>query len=268
MTPLAHSAASPERTPQSYVEHVQAVRKRAIVSAAEMSQFAHLDEAGLVQTVQAAATFHDLGKLDPDNQAALKKGRSAALLWDHIDAGVAHLSAVGNHMAAWIVRAHHAPGLPERAHHFTDQRDPRLRGRRRDSDDLDRHERQINRTDKQLSTYLACHEAVVGALDVEPMFERHGVAMRLALSCLVDADHSDTARFDTGIDPPEPLAGRWAERLAALDRYIDGLPSTASERDLNRAAFYRDCRIPPLLQQWSPAMAPSGSAKRQRSPPI
>jgi CRISPR-associated endonuclease/helicase Cas3 len=101
-----------------------------------MIGFSRKDGAALVASVDAAAAYHDLGKLDPDNQSALRKGRAAALPWDHVDAGVAYLSAAKNWMAAWIVRAHHAPGLPERAHHFTDQRDPKLRGRRHDREEI------------------------------------------------------------------------------------------------------------------------------------
>lgn len=242
MTPLAHSAPTPDRAPQSYAEHVEAVREGAVARASEMLRFAQRGDPDLVEAIRAAATFHDLGKLDPANQSALRTGRSAALPWDHVDAGVAHLSVTKHQMATWIVRAHHAPGLPERAHHFTDPRDPKLRGRRRDSDDIERHESQIKRTNDHLSSYLASHEAVVGVSSVQAVPECHGLSMRLALSCLVDADHADTARFETGDGPIRPLEGRWPERLAALDRYIERLPSAATERDQNRAAFYCECR--------------------------
>jgi CRISPR-associated endonuclease/helicase Cas3 len=69
--------------------------------------------------------------------------------------------------------------------------------------------------------------------------------MRLALSCLVDADHADTAFFDTGRRPPDPPEPKWADRLKALCRYVRQLPSgeTIAERERNRrrAQFFETC---------------------------
>ena len=69
--------------------------------------------------------------------------------------------------------------------------------------------------------------------------------MRLALSCLVDADHADTAFFDTGRRPPEAPEPRWRERLESLCRYVRGLPAgeTREERARNRlrANFFEAC---------------------------
>jgi CRISPR-associated endonuclease/helicase Cas3 len=102
--------------------------------------------------IEVAATFHDLGKLDAENQSALTQGRAGKMPWDHIDAGVAHLVANGNRMAAWLVRAHHAPGLPCLAKHFDpDGLGLRLRGRRHESVERIEHLRQIKRTDSNLS---------------------------------------------------------------------------------------------------------------------
>ncbi len=211
-----------------------------------MLRYASDPPPGLLQAVEEAATFHDLGKLDNDIQAALRKGRGARLRWDHIDAGVAHLSAAQDWMAAWLVRAHHAPGLPEKQAHFNpDNLGWRLRGRRRDDNDPERHEEQIARTDTHLREYLDLHESVIGRGGAERRRPIHGLAMRLALSCLVDADHSDTAFFDVGHFPPKAPEPRWSERLDALCRYISGLSTgtTDAERARNRrrAAFFDAC---------------------------
>jgi CRISPR-associated endonuclease/helicase Cas3 len=197
----------------------------------------------LAETVDAAACFHDLGKLDPDTQAALRKGRDAVLRWDHVDAGVAHLSKRGNLAAAWLVRAHHAPGLPSHAAHFTDPYDRKLRGRRRDESDPACHAEQIARTDARLADYLAAHEAAVGPSPAGSGRSCHGLALRLALSCLVDADHTDSASFERDCPPVEVLMPRWAERLERLDAYVAALPPSGSaERHRNRQAFYVACR--------------------------
>jgi CRISPR-associated endonuclease/helicase Cas3 len=198
----------------------------------------------LTDALDAAAAFHDLGKLDCDNQRALRAGREARMPWDHIDAGVAHLGQSGNWMAAWLVRAHHAPGLPCMARHFDpDGLGPRLRGLRRDDSDPEKQRRQRERTDALLERYLLEHEAAIGSLQPNKMLARHGLTMRLALSCLVDADYTDTAFFDTGRELPEPLPPRWKERLDRLDVYVAALPSSGSvERDRNRSEFYATCR--------------------------
>jgi CRISPR-associated endonuclease/helicase Cas3 len=147
-------------------------------------------------------------------------------------------------MAAWLVRAHHAPGLPSRPEHFDrDGLGRRLRGVRRDERGVDEHERQIRRTDAKLSAYIAAHEEAAEAIAVRPGKAIGGLTMRLALSCLVDADHADTARFDTGFEPPRAPEPRWEERLWGLDEYVRNLATRGSaERDRHRKEFYRACR--------------------------
>lgn len=244
--PLAHSPPQPGAEGDPYARHVEAVRRDASQNAEAMLRYASDPPPGFLQAIEEAATFHDLGKLDHDIQAVLRKGRGGRLRWDHIDAGVAHLSAVQDWMAAWLIRSHHAPGLPEKQAHFNrDKLGWRLRGRRRDEEDHDRHQEQIERTDTYLQHYLNLHESVIGQAGVERRRPVHGLTMRLALSCLVDADHSDTAFFDSGRHLPEAPEPRWAERLDVLGRYVRGLPcgNTDAERARNRrrAAFFDAC---------------------------
>lgn len=245
--PLAHSPPEPGLPGDTYTRHVQAVKKGAVERAEKMLRYAQHAPQGLLKAIETAAAFHDLGKLDSDNQKTLRKGRGARLKWDHIDAGVAHLSALDNWMAAWIVRAHHAPGLPQKAAHFDpDRLGRRLRGRRVDDENGQRHSDQMLRTDSRLmGEYLPEHAKVLGEHAVEKCKPVHGLTMRLALSCLVDADHEDTAFFDTKQLPsavPEP---RWSERLDALCAFVRGLPEgkEAAERTRNkrRSDFFNAC---------------------------
>lgn len=263
LVPLAHSAPSGASAGQTYREHVTNVRSGALERAAAMLRFAAGASEGLREAVGAAATFHDLGKLDEDNQKTLRGSSKAALKWDHIDAGVAHLTRTRNWMAAWLVRAHHAPGLPARAEHFDpDGLGRRLRGRRHDDADPARHEEQIARTDVNLDTYLQAHVAAVGPSPVLPMNASHGLTMRLALSCLVDADHADTARFDTGEELPPAPEPRWQERLAALDRYVRRLGGSGNEaRDRNRTTFYAACRNARVAGPMASCEGPVGIGK-------
>lgn len=249
-TPLAHSARTADALPQTYAAHIagtpqsEGVVAGAVRRAAAMLGF-HPDpdrRALIGSAIGDAATFHDLGKLDPDVQAALARGRGERLYWDHIDAGVAHLQSSGAKMAAWLVRSHHAPGLPSQPVHFASRRDRHLRGRRRDDDAPEDHQSQIDRTNRLLSKMLETHEATIGCHQPTRGGMIHGLTLRLALSCLVDADHADTAHADTGWIEPRPPLPRWSERLAALDAYVAGLGQGGGARDVLRRRFYEACR--------------------------
>jgi CRISPR-associated endonuclease/helicase Cas3 len=259
---LAHSAPSEDREPQSYAEHILNVRCGARERTQALLHFAVDPPPGFLDAIDTAATFHDLGKIDEAIQNALFRGRKAKLPWDHIDAGVAHVSSGGNWMAAWLIRAHHAPGLPCRSLHFnTDGLGRKLRGRRNDDCETEQHGSQQARTDKFLPAYLSAHEHAVGPTTLNPVGCRHGLPMRLALSCLVDADHTDAARFDTGRGALQPVSSRWRERLARLDDYVRALGSGTEARDRHRSEFYRACRDTLLNEPMAACEGPVGLGK-------
>lgn len=240
---MARSSLEPGRPGQMYGSHVTRVRTGAIERARAMLRCSGGQLPWLTQAIEAAAVYHDLGKLDPAIQEALSLGRGARLEWDHVDAGVAHLSAQRNWMAAWLVRAHHRPGLPSNPEHFATSTDRMLRGRRGDEPKA-RHDQQIKRTDRFLDQYLSAHNTIVGPDSVPKQRPRHGLTMRLALSCLVDADHADSALFD-GYPPAPEIMTRWPERLAALVAYAGTLPEGQSqaerERNRRRREFFEAC---------------------------
>lgn len=243
--PLAHSSPDGLRDGQTYAAHVRAVVAGALANARDMCGDDTRPPEGFLDAVESAARFHDLGKLDPDIQAVLRGGRGGKPPWDHVDAGCVHLVAGRNRPAAFIVRAHHKPGLPKNEDHFNiDNKGAKLRGRRHDTGEAF-DTRLAARTDRMLDHYLASHAAALGRVDVPRVKVFHGLALRLALSCVVDADHTDTAAFDTERPSPEPLAPLWAERLAALDAYVAGRAAANRgdpERDRLRARFYEACR--------------------------
>jgi CRISPR-associated endonuclease/helicase Cas3 len=238
--PLAHSAPTPDAAPQVYADHVSGVRARAMANATALARYSR-DTGALIRIVDDGAQFHDLGKLDADIQAALRRGRGARLAWDHVDAGVAHLLACDAKSSAWLVRAHHSPGLPSRVAQRLRTDLPFLRGRRGNAPPED-HQAQIARTDRFLPAILADHIAAVEGPAPQRQNETHGLTLRLALSCLVDADHADTAFFDTNTESAAGAATRWPERLAALDAHVAGLVDRGGERDRLRRAFYEACR--------------------------
>ena len=260
---LAHSAPRSDAEPDFYDRHVRCVRSGAWQRAESMIRFGSNLPPDFIANIETAATFHDLGKLDTENQAGLRQGRMGRMPWDHIDAGVAHLLARDNRMAAWLVRAHHAPGFPCLARQFDpDGLGLRLRGLRNESADRAKHLRQIGRTDENLSQYLADHAAAVGAASVSPAKASHGLAMRLALSCLVDADYSDTAAFDRDITLGEPALPRWRDRLHALDAYVETLGRKGNgTRNDARGDFYRSARNSSISNAFACCEAPVGLGK-------
>ncbi|MDQ2105661.1 DEAD/DEAH box helicase [Azospirillum isscasi] len=261
--PLAHSAPGPGRAPHPYPDHIGGARAGALRCADAM--LLHQPDAGLKAEIRAAVgdavLFHDLGKLDPQTQAALRRGRDAKLPWDHIDAGVAHLSSCKAMTAAWVVRGHHAPGLPSRPHHFTSPKDRKLRGRRHDDARPDTHRAQIDRTNGGLPALLALHEALLGPHRPTPGKALRGLRLRLALSCVVDGDHGDSAGFTRGWAPPQPPEPRWEERLTKLDAYVKKLGGAGGQRDGLRRAFYDACRSSDLDEPLVACEGPVGIGK-------
>jgi CRISPR-associated endonuclease/helicase Cas3 len=260
---FAHSARHGRPT-QSYAEHIANVTRGAIARARRMLRYYNAGDEGLpskralLAVAADAASYHDLGKLDDANQAVLG-GRSAiGLPIRHEDAGVAALARQGALEAAGLVAAHHR-GLPK--YRF----EPRRPGPRTRSEPptLDasafrahvhaEHEATRVATDGSLTEYLLRHEQVLaqwcGRIE-SPLSQCTGLARRLSLSCLVDADHSDTSRHYGRAAPESRIEPRWEERLAALDRYIEelakkarpGVDAASQERQAVRTDLYRACR--------------------------
>ncbi|MCG9968267.1 hypothetical protein L9W92_09405 [Pelotomaculum terephthalicicum JT] len=111
---LAHSTRD-GKPPQSYAAHVTGVVARAQDNLEAMTPFIPEDCKEAFQSiVMKAADFHDLGKLDESNQAALHEDTVyKSLPVEHRDAGVKFLlEHESNWNSAVLVFAHHRPGLP------------------------------------------------------------------------------------------------------------------------------------------------------------
>ena len=240
---------------QSYTTHVQGVSARAEESAQAVSPYASLDGDLLCKVVKSAAVFHDLGKLDKENQVVLSGEKSArALPINHVDAGTAYFLSDQQFSpcAAVLVQAHHV-GLPDfieeqnRAAHF---RDTKI----------------MAETDRTLSALEALHKSLA---PYKLLPEQAGtpsgdmsVFLRIALSCLVDADHTDTAiHYGQYPQATEKIPLKPEERLSMLDAYVAGLKKDGSQRTSLREEMYTACRNTNITENICSCDSPVGSGK-------
>jgi CRISPR-associated endonuclease/helicase Cas3 len=120
--PFAHSPDPKREIPaQDYAAHVDGVVNRATIAADGAALYASCDGKLLRQVVSLAAEFHDLGKLDKENQEILSGKRNAKKLpVQHTDAGTAHLiDNLQVTVSAALIRSHHI-GLPDRFYRGTE----------------------------------------------------------------------------------------------------------------------------------------------------
>lgn len=260
MEPLAHSAKPSKGIgSQSYRDHVASVLNGAVERCSAMAEYYSGDRGFLMEALRLAAEHHDLGKLDECNQEVLMRYSRKSLPINHVDAGVAHLAGHDpvQQVAALTVYSHHV-GLPDIPDAFASRKEDRFR---------DTSIRQ--RTDRLLETYLASHRQALAfqqRID-EPStlrdgFRASGLLLRLALSCLVDADHSDTAIHygkESSLDTPPLIPDA---RLRRLDSYVEGLGAgLTDERTEIRRRIYKACREADLSCSMYACDSPVGTGK-------
>lgn len=230
---LAHSAKDGGK-PQTYTAHVEGVVRRATEYAEVAENYATNASCDLRNTVQRSATWHDLGKLDDANQSVLNsKSVSGHLPINHVDAGSAAFLNNNQLYEALAVYSHHR-GLPNISAQLT-----------RETPFRDDQPATREHTDDTLSSLIRRHNEIAPNIDKTAASEYAGdqsVYLRMLLSCLADADHTDTAE-SYGQYPADTtmLTLRAAERLCALDRYVGRL-SSDDERGKLRSEMYKACR--------------------------
>ena len=207
----------PAVPPQPYADHVAGVAQAALRHVRDMAGFLTdvAQREALIASVLRAAQAHDIGKLLPENAAILGQTygqeRPPRLAANHVDAGVACLLEQGDLVAGLLAWAHHV-GLDDQSAIGKAKpllRDPKI----------------WEQVDQALPSCKQIHAQELAAIPLDGAPQGNAgfslgspLDCRLALSCLVDADHGDTARHYGQHDLPEdwPLL-RAEERLAALD---------------------------------------------------
>lgn len=233
---LAHSAKG-EIPAQSYREHISEVSRMANDNAEKIAPFTNYAKL-LLPTVSLATAFHDLGKLDDENQKVLNAGKGKLPI-NHVDAGVAHLlsnASVLRNLSALTIYSHHLglPSIPVEA----------AKGNKK----VFRDDNLKETTDERLSDYVKRHDSSVGLSIITNVTEDGPnpttLLMRIALSCLVDADHSDTARHYNNVVPEGEVPLLPKKRLRLLDSYVKrlGFENADNTRTALRNQVYNACR--------------------------
>jgi CRISPR-associated endonuclease/helicase Cas3 len=232
--PLAHSARK-HVAAQSYKAHVERVTALATENAEGAAKYYRGDREPFVETVHTAALVHDLGKLDDENQKVLMRSATEKLPVKHWDAASAYLLSLQRAEAAVLAFAHHI-GLPNYIGEIGNkERAFRVPG-------------EFERTNSSLAEFIARHEEILGKALPPSQTKKvgwSGLTRRIALSCLVDGDHTDTAEHYGNESPQARLPLRAAERLRALNEYVNRLPEAGpaqAERNRLRREVYRACR--------------------------
>ena len=248
---LAHSTKG-DIPAQSYQAHICNVYEMALGNAARAGTYSKYG-ALMKDAVALAAHYHDLGKLAPENQQVLKSSNRESLPLHHWDAGVAALQSGGltlaENLAALFVYSHHIglQSLP----------DENAKGKGNVFRDISlcKEGSSVKEIiDRGLHDYLEAHKSVLTELQEMEKSEWHGsvptpLFIRMALSCLVDADHTDTARHYTNVIPEGEILLQPDKRLDSLDKYVAGLaknPLGNVKRNKLRQAIYDSCRNAPL----------------------
>jgi CRISPR-associated endonuclease/helicase Cas3 len=231
--PLAHSArdGAPQQT---YREHVGNVCRYSALFANDAAVFSPKWREQFLATVERAAAYHDLGKLDELFQEVLRHNRKNKRGYNHVEAGTAHLLRLKQFEAAFTAYAHHIglSSFPKEKAKIANN----LNLAFRDTNDLVGLDKSAWQwTEEHLDAYLNQHHQLFPAVGAVPNALLSGLVRRLALSCLVDADHSDTARHYRQERELRGLPLRAGDRLARLDQYVADLapakpPPTEQER--------------------------------------
>lgn len=253
---LAHSKKDniPE---QEYSAHIRGVSSLAHEYVRDMVCYSKYDKSLLSQAVKKATAYHDMGKLNKENQNVLSgKVSSKSLPRNHVDAGAAHFlnNKQFSAVSAAAIQAHHI-GFPD----FSAEENK--------GDKIFRDVAIASEVDRELPELEAIHDNLIDnyfEYDKEEIKGYHSVFFRMLLSCVADADHTDTAiNYRKYPVNAKAVQLRPTERLEQLDRHVATLKQKGANDDRNalRNEMYCTCRDADTDADVSSCDSPVGSGK-------
>ncbi|MHB8062344.1 MAG: CRISPR-associated helicase/endonuclease Cas3 [Ruminiclostridium sp.] len=224
----------------------------------EAGVFSKKDGGVLRQLATESAMYHDIGKLDKENQKVLSGELVAkSLPINHVDAGAAHWLGEQQFSAfsAAVTQAHHL-GFPD----FSEEQN---------KGDLIFRDKEIAAdVDKQLPSFESIHSKLVGQCRSGLMDENisgdRSVFLRMLLSCIADADHTDTSTHYGKYPQDEQVVRLKAdERLNRLNGCVINLQKSGvvTERNTLRSQMYQSCRDAEINTGICSCDSPVGSGK-------
>jgi len=242
---------------QEYSAHIRGVRSLAHEYVQDISCYLNCDKTLLSRVTEKAATFHDIGKLNKENQVVLAgENPSKSLPRNHVDAGAAHFLN-SNHfsaVSAAVIQAHHI-GFPD------------FPAEMNKGDAVFRDVSIGSDVDRELPGLEAIHDNLINThfeYGEEEIKGDRSVFLRMLLSCIADADHTDTAiHYRQYPADTNTVKLRAAERLAQLDLHIAALKQKGADDDRNalRNEMYLACRNADIDAGISSCDSPVGSGK-------
>ncbi len=237
---------------QEYAVHVLNVRERSVKYAQDCAEHSRTDGDLLVRLAEMSSVFHDLGKLDKDNQRVLSgEIKARSLPKNHVDAGTAHFLRNENYLLAASIYAHHTR-LPD----FIDESNRESK--------IFRDSELMGETDRLLPDYERIHNQIIPFSVTAEIDTPQGdlrVFLRILLSCLSDADHTDTAvNYGRYPNYEKTVMLLPLERLEMLNRHVETLGEN-SERNILRREMYSACCNASVTQNIASCDSPVGSGK-------
>lgn len=243
---------------QTYTDHIHGVTSLVKHFVMETGLYSKHDRTALQQLAEAAAEYHDLGKLNSENQKVLSGETAAKVLpVNHVDAGAAHWlnDQWFSSFCAAITQAHHI-GFPDFSAELN-------------KGEFIFRDTQISAmVDRELTELEAIHNNLISHGDRTPIYETitgdRSVFLRMLLSYIADADHTDTARHYRRYPQKDVHIPLNAEkRLARLDECVKELGHKGSDTERNalRSKMYQACRNADIQSDISSCDSPVGSGK-------
>ena len=260
--------------PQLYEGHALAVTLRALRNVQDLKPYMSEESYNvLLNVVMAASPYHDLGKLCPYCQKVLRGEKKFVKMPNHTDAGTAYLYKLGHVVAAAIVKAHHLGFDDFNPLKIRDVNEIRIRC----GWVIDEYEKknpnltQKELTDRLLEKMIKVHQSLLNlTLPEKKIVWAEPNLWRMALSCLVEADHHDTS-----VNYQSPIIEEMAElhsdkRLEKLDALVkewqvtkckDSDGKEAVIRHLLKNDIYTACRYCPSRSPFTYCAAEVGTGK-------
>ena len=228
------------------------------------SNFPQPERNFLFDVVRLSAYYHDIGKLDDNSQVILSgEDVSEGRMLNHVDAGVALLLKKYEVtkfpqylMAAYFVHSHHI-GLQNFDTLFKEKKSflssefvpmEGIRDHRNIEETykiVSEHVSVNKYVNSKLEYYEQLHNQAVGRA-ITLLYDKKNIpssafVLKMAFSCLIDADHTDTGNH---YSPERQLTGNLCpkERLQSLDEFVKNIKNNASDkRNENRRLLYSEC---------------------------